>query len=402
MKILVLNSGSSSIKFQLFNMRGPEVLASGLIEQIGEKEGHARLKRLPGSADEQVLEETRVIGNHRDGLQVMGRLLRQSGALADIATLDGIGHRVVHGGEHFSAPVRIDNRVVAAIESLIPLAPLHNPANLVGIREAMAHAPGVPQVAVFDTAFHQRMAPRAYLYALPYDLYEKHHVRRYGFHGTSHQYVAHSAARYLNRPLNELNMITLHLGNGASATAIRRGIGIDTSMGLTPLEGLVMGTRCGDIDPAILFYLARETDMDIDELDALLNRRSGLRGICGDNDMRTIIGRAEKGDERARLALEIFCRRLKKYIGAYLALLGGADCIVFTGGIGEHAPLVRELACRGLGGLGVVLDAEKNRRGGEGIFSIGRSDVGTRLLVVPTDEEREIARQTRKIIKAGM
>ncbi len=402
MKILVLNSGSSSIKFQLFDMRGLEVLASGLIEQIGEKEGHARLKRLPGSAGEQVLEEKRVIGNHRDGLQVMGRLLRQSGALADIATLDGIGHRVVHGGEHFSAPVRIDHRVVAAIESLIPLAPLHNPANLVGIREAMAHAPGVPQVAVFDTAFHQRMAPRAYLYALPYDLYEKHHVRRYGFHGTSHQYVARAAARYLNRPLDELNMITLHLGNGASATAIRRGIGIDTSMGLTPLEGLVMGTRCGDIDPAILFYLARETGMGIDELDALLNRRSGLRGICGDNDMRTIIGRAEKGDERARLALEMFCRRLKKYIGAYLALLGGADCIVFTGGIGEHAPLVRELACEGLGGLGIVLDAEKNRKGGEGIFSIGRSDGRTRLLVVPTDEEREIARQTRKIIEAGM
>ncbi len=401
MKILVLNSGSSSIKFQLFDMRGPEVLAAGLIEKIGEQQGRAHLKRLPGSADEQVIDEERVIENHRDGLRVMGRLLRRSGALADIATLDGIGHRVVHGGEHFSAPVRIDQRVVAAIEELIPLAPLHNPANLIGIREALAHAGDVPQVAVFDTAFHQRMAPRAYLYALPYDLYEKHHVRRYGFHGTSHQYVARTAARHMGRPLDELNMITLHLGNGASAAAVRKGVGIDTSMGLTPLEGLVMGTRCGDIDPAIIFYLARETSMNIDELDALLNRRSGLRGICGDNDMRTIIGRSEKGDERARLALEMFCRRLKKYIGAYLALLGGADCIVFTGGIGEHAPLVRELACEGLAKLGIRLDVERNRRGGAGVFSIARDDSPVRLLVVPTDEELEIARQTQKTIESA-
>ncbi len=401
MKILVLNSGSSSIKFQLFDMRGPEVLASGLIEQIGEEEGQARLKRLPGSADEQVVSDSLVIENHRAGLKVMGKLLRQSGALADIAALDGIGHRVVHGGEHFSAPVRIDERVVAAIEQLIPLAPLHNPANLIGIREAMAHAAGVPQVAVFDTAFHQRMAPRAYLYALPYDLYEKHHVRRYGFHGTSHQYVARTAARHLGQPLESLNMITLHLGNGASAAAIRRGVSVDTSMGLTPLEGLVMGTRCGDIDPAVIFYLARETSLGIDELDALLNRRSGLLGICGDNDMRTIIQRAEEGDDHARLALEMFCRRLKKYIGAYLALLGGADCLVFTGGIGEHAALVRQLSCEGLEGLGIRLDAPKNRQGGEGVFSIAQTGSHTQLLVVPTDEELEIARQTRKIIETG-
>jgi acetate kinase len=366
MKILVLNSGSSSIKFQLFDMQGPEVLASGLVEQIGESEGRARLKRLPGSASEQVFSEALVIDDHRAGLKVMIRLLRQSGALSDIATLDGIGHRVVHGGERFSAPVRVDERVVAAIERLIPLAPLHNPANLTGIREALAHAADVPQVAVFDTAFHQRMPESAYLYALPYDLYEEHHVRRYGFHGTSHQYVARAAAGHLGKPLASLNMITLHLGNGASAAAIRGGVSVDTSMGLTPLEGLVMGTRCGDMDPAIIFYLARETSLGIDELDALLNRRSGLRGICGDNDMRAIIQREGKGDHRAQLALDMFCRRLKKYIGAYLAVLGGADCIVFTGGIGEHAPLVRQKACEGLERLGIRLDAEKNRLGGEG------------------------------------
>lgn len=401
MKILVLNSGSSSIKFQLFDMQGPEVLASGLMEQIGEKDGQARLKRFPESANEQVISETLAVEDHRAGLKIMARLLRESGALTDITTLDGIGHRVVHGGERFSAPVRIDERVVAAIEDLIPLAPLHNPANLAGIREAMAHAADVPQVAVFDTAFHQRMPEHAFLYALPYDLYEKHHVRRYGFHGTSHRYVARVAASHLGRPLDSLNMITLHLGNGASAAAIRGGVSVDTSMGLTPLEGLIMGTRCGDIDPAIIFYLARETSMEIDQLDALLNRRSGLRGICGDNDMRVIIQRGEAGERRAQLALEMFCYRLKKFIGAYLAVLGGADCIVFTGGIGEHAPLVRQEACQGLKRLGILLDEEKNQRGGEGIFTIAQPDSPIQLLVVPTDEELEIARQTRKVIEGG-
>ena len=401
MKILVLNSGSSSIKFRLFDMQEQVVLATGLVEQIGEDEGHVRLNLSPGSSRERLFTETLTIGDHRTGLEVMTRLLRESGALSNISTLDGIGHRVVHGGERFRAPVRIDDRVMATIERLIPLAPLHNPANLTGIKVAMAHAGNVPQAAVFDTAFHQGMPEQAYLYGLPYDLYENHQVRRYGFHGTSHHYVARAAANYLGRPLHSLNLITLHLGNGASAAAIRGGVSVDTSMGLTPLEGLIMGTRCGDIDPAIIFYLARKTAMGIDQLDALLNRYSGLKGICGDNDMRTITQRAERGDRRAQLALKMFCYRLKKIIGAYLAVLGGADGIVFTGGIGEHASQVRQMACQGLERLGIRVDPDKNQSGREGIFTIGHADSPTQLLVVPTDEELEIAKQTMKVIAAG-
>jgi acetate kinase len=398
MKILVLNSGSSSLKFQLFMKADLSVLSSGLIEQIGAATSAAKLSFVDSSGAEKELKQSYPVADHREAIKVMSEMLRESGTLVDTGELAGIGHRVVHGGEAFHQPVRIDKTVIAAIEELIPLAPLHNPANLMGIRVAMEHVAQIPQVAVFDTAFHQSIPEHAYLYALPYTLYEKQKVRRYGFHGTSHSYVARQAALYLNRPMEELNIITLHLGNGASAAAIRGGKSIDTSMGLTPLEGLVMGTRSGDLDPAILFYLNRESGLDMDTLDTLLNKESGLKGICGENDMRTISEAAEQGDHQARLALTIFCYRLKKYIGAYMAALGGVDCIVFTGGIGENSAIVRQMSCQGLERLGIRLDEGKNSIRQRDILDIQATDSSVKLLVVPTDEELEIAGLTLQVI----
>lgn len=374
------------------------VLSSGLIEQIGAATSAAKLSFVDSSGAEKELKQSCPVADHREAIKVMSEMLRESGTLVDTGELAGIGHRVVHGGEAFHQPVRIDETVIAAIEELIPLAPLHNPANLMGIRVAMEHVAQIPQVAVFDTAFHQSIPEHAYLYALPYTLYEKQKVRRYGFHGTSHSYVTRQAALYLNRPLEELNIITLHLGNGASAAAIRGGKSIDTSMGLTPLEGLVMGTRSGDLDPAILFYLSRESGLDMDTLDTLLNKESGLKGICGENDMRTISEAAEQGDHQARLALTIFCYRLKKYIGAYMAALGGVDCIVFTGGIGENSAIVRQMSCQGLERLGIRLDEGKNSTRQEDILEIQATDSSVKLLVVPTDEELEIAVLTLQVI----
>ena len=398
MKILVLNSGSSSLKFQLFELPDLLVSASGLVEQIGDKQGAAQLTYIDKSGIEHKLKQSTPVADHRQAINIMHGMLRESGTLTDLNELAGIGHRVVHGGEAFRQPVLIDDTVITAIEHLIPLAPLHNPANLIGIRVAMENGSHIPQVAVFDTAFHQSIPEHAYLYALPYRLYEQQNIRRYGFHGTSHSYVAQQAADYLGRPIESLNMITLHLGNGASAAAIRGGRCIDTSMGLTPLEGLVMGTRSGDLDPAILFYLSRESGLDIDALDKLLNKESGLKGICGENDMRTISEAAEQGDGQSRLALAIFCYRIKKYIGAYMAALGGVDCIVFTGGIGENSATVRQMSCQGMERLGVSLDEEKNNIHQQDILEIQATDSQVSLLVIPTDEEYEIASQTLQVI----
>ncbi len=398
MKILVLNSGSSSLKFQLYQQDDLSVLASGLIEQIGDPKSTARLSFVDSSGNRQKRQHNEHVPDHQQAISVMAAMLRASGTFTEIEELAGIGHRVVHGGEYFHQPVLINEKVIAAIKELIPLAPLHNPANLTGIQVAMEHAAHIPQVAVFDTAFHQSIPAHAYLYALPYELYEKQKVRRYGFHGTSHGYVARQAARYLEKPLEELNIITLHLGNGASAAAIQGGKSIDTSMGLTPLEGLVMGTRSGDLDPAILFYLSRESGLNMDELDTLLNKKSGLKGICGENDMRTISEAAEQGDQQAHLAITIFCYRLKKYIGAYMAALGGVDAIVFTGGIGENSATVRQTCCQGLERLGIRLDEEKNSLRPEGILAIQAANSQISLLVIPTDEEHEIARQTIQVI----
>ncbi len=398
MKILVLNSGSSSLKFKLFREKELLPSASGLIEQIGEKDSSAQLSFLDASGNNKKVQLNEPISDHRKAIKIMTVMLRESGMLADLKELAGIGHRVVHGGESFQQPVYIDENVIRAIKKLTPLAPLHNPANLTGIEVATEHAPRIPQVAVFDTAFHQSIPAHAYLYALPYYLYEKQKVRRYGFHGTSHAYVARQAAQYLDTPIENLHIITLHLGNGASAAAIQGGKCIDTSMGMTPLEGLVMGTRSGDIDPAILFYLARESGLDIDELDTLLNKKSGLKGICGDNDMRHICESAARGNQHAKLALTIFCYRLKKYIGSYMAALGGVDCIVFTGGIGENSATVREECCLDMERLGISLDIRKNSTQQNTIHEIQKKNSRISILVIPTDEEYEIASQTVQVI----
>ena len=400
MKILVINSGSSSLKFQIFAVEGLSVLASGLIEQIGAEESHARIKYSDGAGGKKTLEKKDVIAEHRQAIKVMAELLRESGAMTDVRELAGIGHRVVHGGEAFHEPILIDDTVISAIEELIPLAPLHNPANLTGIRVAMDHAGDVPQVAVFDTAFHQSIPKYGYLYALPYKLYEKHHVRRYGFHGTSHSFVSKAAARFLDIPYNRFNCIVLHLGNGASACAVENGKSVDTSMGMTPLAGLVMGTRCGDIDPAITFYLERNTGMDVNQIDDMLNHESGLKGLCGSNDMRELLAAKEQGSKEMALAFEIYCYQLKKYIGAYFAALGRIDALIFTGGIGENAAPVREQACQGLAGLGITISREKNKQRKEKIMEIQQDEAAVKVLVVATDEEREIASQVLAVIKS--
>ena len=339
--VLVINSGSSSIKYRFFEVYTYSVIATGLIEKIGEAESRLKHGWLSNENKYEEIVETKYIPDHSKGFDwIVDVSVRTSSGRKK--ELFGIGHRVVHGGENFHEPTLIDDRVITAIKKMIPLAPLHNPANLIGIQVALERRPDVPQVAVFDTAFHQSMPPRAFHYALPKEIYTEHHVRRYGFHGTSHHYVAKKAAEHLGIPLDTLNLITLHLGNGASATAVRKGESVDTSMGMTPMEGLVMGTRCGDIDPAIHFYLGRASGWTSEDLEKMLNQESGLKGICGVNDMREIIRRAGSGDEHAQLAIDIYCYRIKKYIGAYFAVLGKIDALVFTGGIGENAALIRK------------------------------------------------------------
>jgi acetate kinase len=400
MKVLVINSGSSSLKYRLFDTADGSTMVDGGIERIGEP-GTARRHRWR-SRTGRLEELARAIAapGHRAAFAAILAVVNETGVTDDIAQPDAIGHRVVHGGERFRTPTRIDADVVSAIRDLIPLAPLHNPANLLGIELCLELFPAVPQVAVFDTAFHQTMPARAYRYALPHSFYAEYHVRRYGFHGTSHAYVAKRAAAHLARPLGELKLITLHLGNGASAAAIEHGRCIDTSMGMTPLEGLVMGTRCGDLDPAIVFYLGRAAGLDNAALETLLGNESGLKGLCGANDMREVLRRMEAGVAPARLAFDVYCYRLRKYIGAYYAALGRPDAIVFTAGVGENAPAVRAGACAGLEALGIRLDADRNAAaaGEVSVIHAGGSDV--RLLVVRTNEEREIAEQTRAVLAA--
>jgi acetate kinase len=399
MKVGVINSGSSSIKYEVFDAGDLSMLATGLIEKIGSADGRLRQRRLKadGTFDEQV--HTKPLANHREAVVLMASVNQHDRIIKDDAELIGIGHRVVHGGETFKEPVLINADVIDAIRGLIPLAPLHNPANLLGIEAAQKRFVGVPQVAVFDTAFHHTMPPAAYRYAVPHELYEKHHVRKYGFHGSSHGYVAKEAARHLGKPLSEVNLIILHLGNGASAAAIQGGRSIDTSMGMTPLEGLVMGTRCGDIDPSIPFFLMRQTGMEPEDVENLMNRESGLKGICGVSDMREILSQAAKGNERAALAIETFCYRIKKYIGAYHAVLGRLDALVFTGGIGENASAIRQRACEGLKHIGIVADPGKNNAATGSISEIQKDGELVKVLVVRTNEEREIAQQTISTIE---
>jgi acetate kinase len=394
MKVAVINCGSSSIKYEVFGLPDFAMLATGLIEKIGSSEG--RLSQRSRNADGTFVEQihSKRLSNHREGFDFMAQVNREDRIIQDESELFGIGHRVVHGGEVFREPTLINDEVVSAIRRLIPLAPLHNPSNILGIEITRARFPGIPQVAVFDTAFHQTLPSHAFHYATPYDWYAEHRVRRYGFHGTSHHYVAKEAARYLGKAPESVNLITLHLGNGASATAVRGGLSVDTSMGLTPLEGLVMGTRSGDIDPALHFFMMRETGMSADELEKALNSQGGLKGICGLNDMREIIDQAGRGNDRAKLAIEMFCYRIKKYIGAYVAVLGSVDAIVFTGGIGENASVIRESACEGLEHMGIAIDGAKNVAAVGNIAEIQKDGGPVRVLVVRTDEEREIAQQT--------
>ncbi|MCX6076487.1 MAG: acetate kinase [Campylobacterales bacterium] len=387
MNIAVINSGSSSIKFQLFCMEKKEVLAHILVEKIGESISDMILEY-----KDKKLEILSVIKNHHDGLEKIISLLSKHKLLKNFTSLSAIGHRVVHGGEEFKSATVIDENVIKKIEALIPLAPLHNPANLEGILVAIKKAPNVPQIAVFDTSFHSHMPEEAYIYALPYEMYEKHKIRRYGFHGTSHSYVLKQTAKLLQKNVNELNIITLHLGNGSSACAIENGKSIDISMGFTPLEGLVMGSRCGDIDPAIVVHMQRELGMSVDEVDKLLNKKSGLIGICANNDVRTII---EQNDEKSQLAIKVMVRRIKKYIGAYMALLGKVDAVVFTGGIGENSAYIREMVLSSLP-YGIELDYSLNDENST-LISTKRSSV--KLMVVKTDEEQEIANECMSLLK---
>ncbi|MFD6551325.1 acetate kinase [Streptomyces sp. NPDC058398] len=398
MRVLVLNSGSSSVKYQLLDMRDGARLAAGLVERIGE--GTSLLRHTTRATGE-TRERADTFADHDAALKAMAEELAVDGLGLDSPELAAIGHRVVHGGQAFTEPTVIDDAVLAEIERLIPVAPLHNPANLTGIRTAMALRPDLPQVAVFDTAFHTTMPEAAARYAIDVETADKHRIRRYGFHGTSHAYVSRTTAELLGKAPEEVNVIVLHLGNGASASAVRGGRCVDTSMGLTPLEGLVMGTRSGDVDPAVIFHLERVGDMSTDEIDTLLNKKSGLIGLCGDNDMREIRRRVDEGDERARLAFDIYIHRLKKYIGAYYAVLGRVDAVAFTAGVGENAAPVREAAIRGLEELGLAVDGELNAvRGGEPRL-ISPPYARVAVAVVPTDEELEIATQTYALVGKG-
>lgn len=400
MNVLVLNSGSSSIKYQMFEMETRKVLASGLVERIAEiKSRHAyRIFSSPGIAKEKV--ETLSIPDHEAGFDLMIQALYEANLIQKENGLFGIGHRVVHGGQTFQKPTLINNQMIAKIKEQIPLAPLHNPANLIGIEVALARLPNIPQVGVFDTAFHQTIPIHAYTYAIPPKLSESLNIRRYGFHGTSHRYVSKAAAHMLDTALDSVNLITCHLGNGASMCAIKGGQSVDTSMGMTPLEGLIMGTRSGDIDPALIFYLARKTGKTLDELDELLNKHSGMKGLCGHNDMREIETMAEAGHSQARLALDMYCYRIKKYIGMYSAVLGRVDAVVFAAGVGENSPLIRTCSLEGLSGLGIEVDPVKNERRCDQAWEIQAESSRVKVLVIPTNEELEIAEQTVNCIQA--
>jgi acetate kinase len=370
--IFVVNTGSSSIKYQLIDLDTERPLASGLLERVGE----------PGSD----------IPDHESGLRTV------LGGLDPRIEIAAVGHRVVHGGARFPGPVRIDDEVESAIRDLSVLAPLHNPANAAGIAAARRAMPGIPHVAIFDTAFHATLSPAAYTYAIDAELAAEHGIRRYGFHGTSHKYVSERAAELLGRPIEELRMIVLHLGNGASATAVRGGRSIDTSMGMTPAQGLVMGSRSGDIDPAVLVHLHRVAGLDVDQLDELVNRRSGLLGMTGSGDMRDVQARAAAGDAVAEAALAVYRHRIRHYIGAYTAQLGGLDALVFTAGVGENNVLLRRRVLRGLEFLGLRVDDDRNELASREPRFISPEGAEVAVMVIPTNEELEIARQTASVL----
>jgi acetate kinase len=391
--VLVVNCGSSSIKYQLIDGDSEQVLAKGLVERIGADDA---LVRHQGSRGD--VETVGPLADHEAGLRAVLTAFDEAGPDLSQVGLAAVGHRVVHGGDRFSDPALVDDSVLAAIAELVPLAPLHNPANLEGIEVAMRVFPDVPQVAVFDTAFHQTLPRYAYTYAIDREVAGDLGIRRYGFHGTSHAYVSGEAARVLGREPADLSMVVLHLGNGASASAVQGGRCIDTSMGLTPLEGLVMGTRSGDIDPAVTFHLRRVGGMTWDEIDALLNKRSGLLGLCGANDLREVWAMADAGDADAANALDTYAYRIRKYIGAYALALGALDAVVFTAGVGENDDRMRAKVLEGLDGLGIVLDAERNADPRALGPEISTADSRVQVLVVPTNEELAIARDSLGLV----
>ncbi len=396
MKVLVINCGSSSLKYQLIDAQTEKALAVGLCERIGID---GRLNHTPAGGEKVVINKD--MPDHEVAVQmVLDELTDEKyGVISDLKEIDAIGHRVVHGGEKFASSVVINDEVMAAIEECNPLAPLHNPANLIGIRACQAIMPGVPNVAVFDTAFHQTMEPTAFMYGLPYECYEKYKVRRYGFHGTSHSFVSKRAIALAGLDPENSKVIVCHLGNGASVSAVKNGKSVDTSMGLTPLEGLVMGTRSGDIDPAIIEYLAHAMNKSLEEVMKILNKESGVYGLSGvSSDFRDLEKAADEGNKKAQLAQDVFGYRVAKYIGAYTAAMNGVDAIAFTAGLGENNGIMREYVCSFLGYLGVEIDKEKNSvRGEETIVSTPNSKV--KVLVVPTNEELAIARETMELVK---
>ena len=401
MIVIVINCGSSSLKFKLFDM-GAEAtqLAEGVVEEIGKETSKFTYSSHRMGRGEKVVRQVHA-PDHTAAVDGVAKILLdpEVGLFEGHIRVDVVGHRVVHGGEKFSRSAVITEAVKDVIRECSALAPLHNPPNLAGIEACEKIFEGIPQVAVFDTAFHQTMPEHVYLYGLPYELYERHHVRKYGFHGTSHEYVYRRSVELLDRPASELKVVTCHLGNGASITAVKHGQVLDTSMGLTPLEGLVMGTRTGDIDPAVVLYVMEKEQLDLGETNTLLNKKSGLKGISGvSNDLRAILLAAEAGNERARVAIDIFCYRITKYIGAYAAAMAGIDAVVFTGGIGENAASIREMVCAPLGFLGLSLDPAKNGVRGQEI-DVSTPDSRVKALVIPTNEELSIAQKSKRAVE---
>ena len=394
MKILVLNSGSSSIKFKFFDDK--VVKASGLVEKIGEEKSKVILKN---ALNDETFERELPIKNHEHGLQIVNELFKESGILEDLNALDGCGHRIVHGGRNLSEHCLVDDYVLKEIDRVSIFAPLHNPAHLAGIKTMIKASPDVKNTVIFDTAFHRTMPDFAYMYALPYDFYDKHNIRRYGFHGTSHSFVSKRAAELVGKPYDQVKTIVCHLGNGASICAVENGKSVDTSMGLTPLEGLVMGTRSGDIDPAILEFIAKKEDLDIAGLMTMLNKKSGVYGLSNNlsSDFRDLDAAASEGNKPAKIALEVFAYRVAKYVGSYVAAMNGVDVIAFTAGIGENSGSMRADVIKYLGYLGITLDEEANGKRGEEI-AISTPDSKVKVLVIPTNEELAIARETVALV----
>ncbi|MDD3536410.1 MAG: acetate kinase [Candidatus Cloacimonetes bacterium] len=399
MKILVLNCGSSSIKYQIIDMNSETLLAEGIAEKIGEQTALFTYK----SDKYTIKKREQLLENHEVGLKLILDTLvdKDNGILGSLDEIDAVGHRLVHAGEHYADAVKVSDHVVEVMKECVSLAPLHNPANLKGVEAVKSAMPECPQCGVFDTAYHQSMPEKAYLYPLPLDFYNTHKIRRYGFHGTSHKYVSIKAAEYLGKPLEELKIISCHLGNGASITAIEGGKSIDTSMGLTPLEGLMMGTRSGDIDPAIIIHMQQRLGFSVDEVNNILNKKSGMLGLSQvSNDMREIENEIlNKHNPTAKMALEVYAYRIKKYIGAYFAALNGLDVLIFTGGVGERMPILREMVCNDLGALGIRLNNAENARFTDEIQVLSAADSAVKVLKIPTNEELMIALETQRLIK---